>query len=243
MDLFKQGLPLLVPIARPSSLPTLLFSATETEDRLSQSAKADFTKWVGRASKADGSQDAPFCKVVDPPAADWEETLQRLIHEGNYGRIFIGATKRRAWRERMLYRQSGKVVGLLGASPNRHRVLAPVDLSEASLLAMVFLKESYMQSEGIQVCFTHILTHPPAQAEQDWKRLKSIAGIRQKVPLRLVKPKTDVASALVEMIHSGNYGTIVMGKRGLSGLKRWLLGSVSAGVLRRLEDQTLILVD
>jgi nucleotide-binding universal stress UspA family protein len=34
-----------------------------------------------------------------------------------------------------------------------------------------------------------------------------------------------------------------MGKRGLSGLKRLLLGSVSSGILSRLTDQSLFLVD
>ncbi|MEJ2642289.1 MAG: NADH:flavin oxidoreductase, partial [Desulfosarcinaceae bacterium] len=132
MDLFKQGLPLLVPIAGPSSLPTLMFPSKETEEPLSESAKADFIQWLGRVFQADGSGADPLCEVVDAPTDDWEERLQRVILEGNYGRIFLGATKHRSWRERMLYKQSGKVVALLGASPNRHRILAPVDLSEAS---------------------------------------------------------------------------------------------------------------
>ena len=45
------------------------------------------------------------------------------------------------------------------------------------------------------------------------------------------------------MVEEGNYGTVVMGKRGLTGIKRWLLGSVSAGVLRGLQDQSLYLID
>jgi len=50
-------------------------------------------------------------------------------------------------------------------------------------------------------------------------------------------------SALLEIIKTEKYGTIIMGKRGLSGIKRWLIGSVSAGVLHGLTDQSLFLID
>jgi 2,4-dienoyl-CoA reductase (NADPH2) len=52
-----------------------------------------------------------------------------------------------------------------------------------------------------------------------------------------------VAADLLEIIYSENHGMIVMGKRGFSGIKRWLLGSTSAGVLRGLSDQSLFLID
>jgi 2,4-dienoyl-CoA reductase (NADPH2) len=242
---FKQGLPLLLPDAGASSLPTLMFPTMEMEreDRAFESAKTDFIEQVDRAFQADGLGAVPPCDVVNAPKADWEEAVHRVVIQGNYGRIFLGATKRRSWQKRMLYKESGKVVVLLGSNANRHRILAPVDLSDASLLAMVFLRAGYLQREGISVCFAHVLTDRSAQAKQHWERLRSIAGISHTVPLNLIRPKADVVSALVETLHSGEYGTIVMGKRGLSGLKRWLLGSVSAGVLSRLKDQTLILVD
>jgi 2,4-dienoyl-CoA reductase-like NADH-dependent reductase (Old Yellow Enzyme family) len=243
MQTFKQCLPLLVPDAGPSTAPTLMFPTKESEDRSFESAKTDFIERVGRAFQAEGVADAPPCDLVNAPEAKWEEAVHRVIIQGNYGRIFLGAAKRRPWAKRMLYKQSGKVVALLGSHPNRHRLIAPVDLSDASLLAMVFIKENYMKAEDLSVCFAHILTTRPGSAQQDWKRLTSIAGIDRNLPLKLITPKSNVVSALVETIHAGEYGTVVMGKRGLSGLKRWLLGSVSAGVLRRLKDQTLILVD
>jgi 2,4-dienoyl-CoA reductase (NADPH2) len=47
---------------------------------------------------------------------------------------------------------------------------------------------------------------------------------------------------LHELRH-GDFGTLVMGKRGLSRIKQFLLGSVSAAVLQGLTTQTLLLVD
>jgi 2,4-dienoyl-CoA reductase (NADPH2) len=248
MHTFKQCLPLLVTDAEPYSVPTLMFPSKESENPSFESVKSDLIQWVGRTFQTEGLAAAPPCDLVNAPEADWEEAVHRVIIQGNYGRIFLGAAKRRPWGKRMLYKQSGKVVALLGSNPNWHRVIAPVDLSDASLLAMVFLKESYMHKEDFSICFAHVLTNRQDSArqglvQQDWKRLTSIAGIDQNLPLKLIRPKTNVVSALVETIHAGEYGTIIMGKRGLSELKRFLLGSVSAGVLHRLKDQTLILVD
>jgi len=55
--------------------------------------------------------------------------------------------------------------------------------------------------------------------------------------------KKNVVLTLINTIETGDYGTVVMGKRGIAGIKRWLLGSVSAGVLRNLTDQALFLID
>ena len=53
----------------------------------------------------------------------------------------------------------------------------------------------------------------------------------------------SVSDTILECAKTENYGTIIMGKRGLSGIKRWLLGSVSSGVLRGLTGQSLFLID
>jgi 2,4-dienoyl-CoA reductase (NADPH2) len=73
--------------------------------------------------------------------------------------------------------------------------------------------------------------------------LKNIAGIESNVPLKLLAPGKHVAATIFEEIRRGDYGTIVMGKRGLSGVKRLLVGSVSGAVLGSLENQSLFLVD
>ncbi len=89
--------------------------------------------------------------------------------------------------------------------------------------------------------FIHILTGPTRQAEQRWKALKKIVGIVENLHLQLIPPKGD--DDLLDYIWAGGYGTIIMGKRGFSEIKRWLLGSVSVGVLRGLKDQSLFLID
>lgn len=243
MHTFKQCRPLLVQDTKPSSVPTLVFPTGNTADRLFESAKTDFVQWADHAFQATGSVDTPPCDVVTASETDWENAVHRLIIKGNYGRVFLGFDKTQSWRERMLYKACGKVVALLGSNDRRNSVIAPVDLSNASLLAMVFLRDSYMKTDGFSISFVHVLTASPVSVQRHWEKLKSIAGLSQTIPLQLIRPKTDVVSALAETVHSGKYGTIVMGKRGLSGLKRWFLGSVSSGLLSRLTDQSLFLVD
>jgi len=56
----------------------------------------------------------------------------------------------------------------------------------------------------------------------------------------VVKKHSSVADGIVEFIKEGDYDLLVMGSRGLSGLKRVLLGSTSSQVLRRAEVPILI---
>ncbi len=244
IETFGRSKSLLFPEPTPSSLPKLMFPGIKSRDPVFESAKADLIEWVERGVQTAGLNDTSSGEVLCPsPDIDWEEAVNRVITKGDYGRIFLCAGRSGSWRDRMLYKVRGKVVALLGSHDHPKRILVPVDLSDASLLAMVFLNEGYMKRDRFFIRFVHVLTDRTDAVFKHWKRLKTVAGLNPKVPLELIRPKTDVVSALAETLHSGDYGTVVMGKRGLSGLKRWLLGSVSTGVLSRLNNQTIILVD
>ena len=56
----------------------------------------------------------------------------------------------------------------------------------------------------------------------------------------VVKKHSNTADGIVEFIKEGDYDLLVMGSRGLSGLKRVLLGSTSSQVLRKAEVPILI---
>ena len=73
--------------------------------------------------------------------------------------------------------------------------------------------------------------------------MRKILGWKEDFLLRLLPSKRDVAADLLKEVRAGEYGTVVMGKRGLSGVKRWLLGSVSKAVLHGLTDQSIVLID
>jgi nucleotide-binding universal stress UspA family protein len=56
----------------------------------------------------------------------------------------------------------------------------------------------------------------------------------------VVKKHSNTADGIVEFVKEGDYDLLVTGSRGLSGLKRVLLGSTSSQVLRRVEVPILI---
>jgi nucleotide-binding universal stress UspA family protein len=56
----------------------------------------------------------------------------------------------------------------------------------------------------------------------------------------VVKKHSNTADCIVEFIKEGDYDLLVMGSRGLSGLKRVLLGSTSSQVLKRADVPILI---
>jgi 2,4-dienoyl-CoA reductase (NADPH2) len=120
----------------------------------------------------------------------------------------------------------------------------PVDLSDTTLLLLEFLKSSYLQRSDVTLRFIHVLTDSERTVRQRWKVLKQICSLNSISPsLTLIPPRGDIASSIMDIVMREEVGTIVMGKRGLSGIKRWLLGSVSVGVLRQLTDQSLFLID
>jgi 2,4-dienoyl-CoA reductase (NADPH2) len=91
--------------------------------------------------------------------------------------------------------------------------------------------------------FVHVLQGSAADAVRRWEDLVKILRWDKPFELRLLPSGRDVAEILLDEIRVKRYGTIVMGKRGLSRIKRMLLGSVSAAVLHGLTDQTLVLID
>jgi 2,4-dienoyl-CoA reductase (NADPH2) len=183
-----------------------------------------------------------------------EKAVLDEIRRGNHGQIVLCSNSQEFWRERLLYKERGKIMMLLGADHHNlntpppqhlgeHRIIIPVDLSDVTLILLRFLQQNYMDKKAFQLNFVHVAAKHSSPPQQRWAELKRVAGIREEIPLEVIITQADVVSILNQRIHGGNYGTVVMGKRGLSGIKRWLLGSVSAGVLRQLTGQSLILID
>jgi nucleotide-binding universal stress UspA family protein len=73
------------------------------------------------------------------------------------------------------------------------------------------------------------------------KHSNTADGIKEKgLKINLVLKKHSTADGIVEFVKEGDYDLLVMGSRGLSDLKRVLLGSTSSEVLRRVEVPVLI---
>ncbi len=81
------------------------------------------------------------------------------------------------------------------------------------------------------------------EAMQKAKELIMTAGFEEKnITLKVQTKEKGVVRDIINEAHSG-YTTIVLGRRGLSGVKEFILGSVSQKVLHLARDISVIVVE
>ncbi|NVM24990.1 MAG: universal stress protein [Desulfobacterales bacterium] len=81
------------------------------------------------------------------------------------------------------------------------------------------------------------------EALQKAKELLLKAGFEEKnITMKVETKKKGIARDIIDEAHSG-YNTIVLGRRGLSGIREFVLGSVSQKVLHSARDMSVIMVD
>ncbi len=246
IKLLKAALPYFLPDSRKMMMsvkPKVLFLNSPKEKSLTDAVKSEFIKWSKGLLTRAGFQGPVLSETIEITSGNFEKAVQDAAEQGNHGIVLIGYNQNQPWRERILYRERGKVIALVGSNHDYSRILVPVDLSDTTMLVLSLIRKLYLEKEGFYVQFIHVLRGSVNIAEKRWKELIRATGFGKKFQLKLIHSKRKVDAELLNIINEGNYGTIIMGKRGLSGIKRWMLGSVSVGVLRGLSDQSLFLID
>ncbi len=243
---FKKCWPLLDPEKNIQLFPTILILKNPMDDDAINIECQKFIEWVKFKIDPLSFSGAPKNYVIRDHLQNWEDILLKIIVNKGHGRVFMASNKKEPWRARMLYKQREKVMVMLGLNLNLHRIMVPVDFSPATLLVLKYLEQTILGKNRFHICFVHVKTgrpDPGAKPEKRWEKFKRIAGMDEDIPLQVVESSSDVVTTLIDLIRINDYGTIVMGKRGIAEIKRWLLGSVSAGVLGQLTNQTLFLID
>lgn len=246
IPLFQDAFPLLLPEKDHISVnfsPTVLFIRQGTEEEISTRHKDDFLRWGKDLLDRFGFEDSRLKAVVRTAREDLDKEAQEEIDRGGHGVILLVRNRQERWRERVLYRARGKVVALIGSDSHLTRVLVPVDLSPATLLVLIFVSRAMFGKPGFKFNFLHVQNGQAAPVLKRWKDIKKTIGITEDLRFEQIPFTGQVAADILQHADTGDYGTIVMGKRGLSGIKRRLLGSVSSGVLRGLKNQSLFLID
>ena len=64
----------------------------------------------------------------------------------------------------------------------------------------------------------------------------------RKIAIKLIPNKKGIAAVLVDEANSG-YDIIVLGRRGVSGFKEFLFGSISQKVLQLAKDVSVLIVN
>jgi 2,4-dienoyl-CoA reductase (NADPH2) len=228
---------------RPETETTVLFLKSADSDLDFERRAAEFRSWSLTGWQQSGTVKVRLSFKVTTLQLPPEEHIAAEMEQGGFGTVILGRNHLELWRERFLYRQRAKAVGMIGTHPLWTRVLVPLDLGLASLLVLRHLEQSLMAHPDLKLDFLHVVQEEGARALKRWGDIHKILGWREPVPLRVVATRGDVAATILHELHQGDFGTLAMGKRGLSRIKQFLLGSVSAAVLQRLTNQTLLLID
>jgi len=240
LEVLQAALPRLLP--RKPLHPTLLLLNNPGEDVFGP-AREEFLTWCRGLFQTRGLDGEALTCLERTLAGAPDREVRERVEEGDHGVILIPRRRGESWRERVAYQLRSKVIGLIGSHPGQDRVLAPVDLSASTLLMLKGVSHSLAGKPGLTIDYVHLLEGPAGEIKRRWEEAGRLLGWEEEPRLTLLPSRGNVAQELLAIIAQGGYGTVVMGKRGRSRIKRWLLGSVSAGVLRGLKDQTLILVD
>ncbi|MBN1102323.1 MAG: universal stress protein [Deltaproteobacteria bacterium] len=241
-EVVRSVMPHMVP-ARHGISTDILFLSAPDSGLLPEAIIKELLDWSSRMWSERGYTGGELRHLTRRAAEPLDDVLCSEVDRGGYGAILLGRNPREPWRERFLYKQRGKVVGLFSPNARWAYVMVPVDLSIASLLVMRLLSHSLLRNPDFHFSFVHVLQGAAAQARGRWEELRKILEWDDRYALNLLAQKGSVAETLLEEVQRGQYGTLVMGKRGFSRIKRMILGSVSAAVLHHLTDQSIVLID
>jgi nucleotide-binding universal stress UspA family protein len=150
-------------------------------------------------------------------------------------------------RAKMLKRKS-----MIKELRNPHaRVLIAMDGSEHAAMAAVYAADMLPPQRDLSVTLIHILNDA---SESNRDRVQSVleeaqallveAGVsRERITIQVRKRQEGVARDILKEIDSGGFGTVVVGRRGVSRTEQFLFGSVSSKILQNARGCTVWLVD
>ncbi len=237
LDLIRFSWRPVVPFRRDMSIRVLFFK-THSETSLSDTAIEEFLEWTR-------TQWGRYCDVVHTirsVAVPSESMVMEEAQEGRFGVIVLGRDPEEPWRGRIAYRHKTGMVSLIGRHPNQTRNLVPVDLSPVSLLVLATLKHACFCRKDLHFRFVHVSKGGDGDARRQWEEILDLLDWDNEAEMELLPLKLGTVADILQEIRSGEYGQVIMGRRGRTAMKQWLLGSVSAGVMRGLGNQSINLI-
>jgi nucleotide-binding universal stress UspA family protein len=196
-----------------------------------------------------------------------QKGLYDAICIGRRGLTRLQATFSGSVTNKLLQHSQFIPVWVVGGEVKSTNVMAAVDGSESSLRAVDHLCFMLMDNPEINITIFHVAAKIGDYCEIDFndtggeleklviegdkrcvqsfythafKKFKDAGIGEDRILIKEVKPRMNVGKAIINELKKGNYGTVVLGRRGIS--RSFFMGKVSEYVIGKIENCTLWLV-
>jgi len=196
-----------------------------------------------------------------------QKGLYDAICIGRRGLTRLQATFSGSVTKKLLQHSQFVPVWVVDGEVESKKVMAAVDGSESSLRAVDHLCFMLMDNHEIKITIFHVSAKLGDYCEIDFndtggeleklivegdkrcvqnfythalKKFKDAGIGEDRILIKEVKPRMNVGKAIISELKKGNYGTVVLGRRGIS--RSFFMGKVSEYVIEKIENKALWLV-
>lgn len=135
-------------------------------------------------------------------------------------------------------------------NPNK-KVLIAMDGSENAAMAAAYAGDMLSGRDDVCITVLHIRTEETEQYALEVQETLNLAATllaekdipRSAVSTLMLDKKNGVAKDILDELSKGNYGTVIVGRRGISRTKQLLFGSVSNTIVQNAKNCTVWVVD
>ena len=133
----------------------------------------------------------------------------------------------------------------------RKKILIAMDGSENATMGAAYAADMLSNRKDVFITLIHIQTDEPDNDQQGINEMMDIArsllikaGIpKEAISVHISKKEVGIARDILREIAEGGYGTVVIGRRGISKAQQFLFGSVSNKILQNTGDYTVWVVE
>ena len=241
MEVVRENWERLIPVKEDLHIRFLVLKDPDS-DTPGDGAIEGFRQWVEKTPEMRGTSHGEAACSVRVLDGKPEDAVMEEAEQNGAGVLILALRPGQPWRRRLAERHQTGVISFIGSHHNPCRVLVPIDLSSASLLVLRAISYAYYRKLRFDFSFVHVADSPRNEVVRRWNEILDILGWDPQTPLTTLTPKSTVPDAVLEHIQSGDYGSVILGRRRITPVRRWFIGSVSAGVMDGFADRNITLV-
>ena len=230
-----------VPIHR-DILDRYLFLITGEEEGFREAANR-YVKWSDqylRTHLKRSKTENIFLENVKDPVDIVMEHLK-----DNFGIVGFVHDKKSLWKKHLELKVPADVVIFrTGTHPNVKKVLIPCDLSTFTLMQIRIALHVYHGRPDVDFQFVHV-SHSFKDLYDEWHKIIENFEIDPSTKLKIIPPskESNVAETLLNEAKMGDYGSLIIGRRGgIARVRRRIFGSVSERLLKELPECSFAIV-